>query len=58
MNRITKALAWAAAVLVVAYGTTFTDLSDGSSFAIITAMSVSAFASIRVDGGCGRGCLQ
>lgn len=58
MTNITKALAWASAILVVAYGTTFTTLSDGSSFAIITALSVSALASLRVDGGCGRSCLQ
>lgn len=58
MSKISKALVWASTILVVAYGSTFTNLSDGSSFAIITALSVSALASLRVDGGCGRSCLQ
>lgn len=58
MSKISKALAWASAILVVAYATTFTGLSDGSSFVIITALSVSALSSLRVDGRCGRSCLQ
>lgn len=58
MSKISKALTWAAAILVVAGVASFMDLSDGSSFALVTALSVSALASIRAEGGCGRSCLQ
>ena len=58
MDNIFKGLGWAAVILVAAYAMTFSDMSTGASFAVITGLSGAAWASIKADGGCGRSCLQ
>ena len=58
MSIRSKALLWAAIIILAAILSVSMGLNNGAAFGVIGGLSGAAWGSLQADGACGRECLQ